>query len=71
MKKKALSLLLAALLCLPLMACGSGGTENSGSNSQQNQEDERMKAMIENFDRALEHPDQEDLERLRLAVEKL
>lgn len=38
---------------------------------QQNPEDERMKAMIENFDRALEHPDQEDLERLRLAVEKL
>ena len=38
---------------------------------QQNPEDERMKAMIENFDRALEHPDKEDLERLRLAVEKL
>ncbi len=38
---------------------------------QQNPEDERMKAMIENFDRALEHPDQEDLERLRRAVEKL
>ena len=31
----------------------------------------QRKAMIENFDRALEHPDQEDLERLRLAVEKL
>ena len=46
MKKKALSLLLAALLCLPLMACGSDGTENSGSNSQQNQEDEAVELIV-------------------------
>lgn len=35
---------------------------------EQNPEDERMKAMIENFDRALSHPDEDDLERLRASV---
>ena len=32
---------------------------------EQNPEDERMKAMVENFDRALSHPDASDLENLR------
>lgn len=35
---------------------------------QQNPEDERTKAMLENFSRALGHPDQRDLEQLRLTV---
>ena len=32
---------------------------------EQNPEDERMKAMVENFDRALSHPDASDLKNLR------
>lgn len=35
---------------------------------EQNPEDVRMKAMIENFDRALSHPDEADLERLKTKV---
>ena len=38
------------------------------SMAEQNPEDERMKAMIENFDRALSHPDNADLEKLRSSV---
>ena len=35
---------------------------------EQNPEDERMRAMLENFDQALVHPDEADLELLRKSV---
>lgn len=38
---------------------------------EQNPEDERMKAMIDNFDRALAHPDSADLEKLRSVLSTL
>ena len=38
---------------------------------EENPGDARMKAMIENFDRALSHPDEADLEGLRASVSAL
>lgn len=38
---------------------------------EQNPGDERIKGMIENFDRAVQHPDAEDLKALREAVGKV
>lgn len=38
---------------------------------EQDPEDERMKAMIDNFDRALSHPDSADLEKLRSMLSAL
>ena len=38
---------------------------------EQNPEDERMKAMVENFDRALSHPDASDLKNLRDVLSSL
>ena len=38
---------------------------------EQNPGDERIKGMIENFDRALQHPDEADLKALREAVSKI
>lgn len=35
---------------------------------EQNPGDERIKGMIENFDRALQHPDEEDMKALREAI---
>ena len=38
---------------------------------EQSPEDEKMKAMIDNFDRALSHPDSADLEKLRSMLSAL
>ena len=38
---------------------------------EQSPEDKRMKAMIDNFDRALSHPDSADLEKLRSMLSAL
>lgn len=37
---------------------------------QENPNDERMKNNIENFDKALEHPNKEDLENFELAIDE-